>query len=106
MQGSIHILLHRKIKCLRLTGGLQLELLMFRGKRRSVIKSFLKITQLLQGKTEQEDNIESLCSPSFEVEERLSCNCDIFSKSWEIQKASVQRKMSGQYVISTPYETS
>ena len=41
---------------------------MFRGKRRSVIKS-LKITQLLEGKTEQEDNIESLRSPSFEVEE-------------------------------------
>ena len=40
MQGSIHILLHRRIQSLGLTGALQLELLMFKGKRRSAVKLF------------------------------------------------------------------
>ena len=31
MQGSFHMFLHRKTQSLGLTGGLQLELLMFRG---------------------------------------------------------------------------
>ena len=39
------------------------------GEMKTCNKIIKIITQLLEGKTEQEDNIESLRSPSFEVEE-------------------------------------